>query len=333
VSGREKLALLVLMLLFVVGCGGQPTATPDLVATEVAIQTAAIATLTAEAATAMPSSTPTEPPPPTATVSEPSTPTETATLTPIPTPTPAPPTDERYTVVNVEADDVLNVRSGPGVGNPIVGTIPPYGMEVHVTGAGQQVSGSLWVPIGYQGTTGWVNSHYLARQVGSVDEKAVARAAQIIMALKRENLETLATLVHPDKGLRLSPYTYVRSEDLIFDAARIEDLFADQNVYTWGVFDGTGEPINFTFRQYFDRFIYDVDFARPHVVGFDETIGMGNTINNIAEVYPQAVTIEYHFEGFDPQFTGLDWRSLRVVLESKEGTWYLVGIVHDEWTI
>ena len=58
-----------------------------------------------------------------------------------------------------------------------------------------------------------------------------------------------------------------------------------------------------------------------------------NTINNIAEVYPNAVTIEYHFEGFDPTFAGLDWRSLRLVLEEREDAWYLVGIAHDEWTI
>jgi len=60
---------------------------------------------------------------------------------------------------------------------------------------------------------------------------------------------------------------------------------------------------------------------------------MGNTINNIAEVYPQAITIEYHFEGFDPQFVGLDWRSLLLVLVEKEGAWCLVAVVHDEWTI
>ena len=98
-------------------------------------------------------------------------------------------------------------------------------------------------------------------------------------------------------------------------------------------FDGSGEPINLTFEAYFERFIYDADFARPHAIGYNEIIGAGNTINNIAEVYPNAVTIEYHFEGFDPTFAGLDWRSLRLVLEGKEGTWYLVGIVHDEWTI
>jgi hypothetical protein len=87
-----------------------------------------------------------------------------------------------------------------------------------------------------------------------------------------------------------------------------------------------------TFEAYWARFIYDVDFAQPDAVGYNEVIGTGNKINNIAQVYPQADVVEYYFEGFDPQYKGIDWRSLRLVLEGSEGLWYLVGIVHDEWT-
>jgi uncharacterized protein YraI len=247
---------------------------------------------------------------------------------------------QTYTVVNVASDDVLNVRANAGVAHPIVGTIPPHGMGVEVSGAGEQVDGSLWVPVEYRGITGWVNSNYLAYQVGWVDETVAAQAAGIIMALKDRNLETLSRLVHPDKGVRFSPYTYVRVEpgspegaDLVFSSAHIANFFTDRTIYNWGRFDGSGEPINLIFERYFARFIYDADFARPHAVGYDEVIGRGNTINNTAEVYPNAITIEYHFEGFDPTLAGFDWRSLRLVLEEKEGAWYLVGIVHDEWTI
>ena len=245
-----------------------------------------------------------------------------------------------YTVVNVASDDVLNVRANAGVAHPIVGAIPPQGMGVQVTGAGEQVDGSLWAPIQYGGVTGWVNSNYLAYQAGWVDEAVAAQAAKIIMALKNRNLENLSRLVHPDTGVRFSPYTYVRVEpgspdgaDLVFSSAHIANFFADQTVYNWGHFDGSGNPIDLAFEAYFERFIYDADFARPRAVGYNEIIGRGNTINNIAEVYPSAVTIEYHFEGIDPTYAGLDWKSLRLVLEEKEGAWYLVGLVHDEWTI
>lgn len=48
-ASRSSVTLMVVALLLMVGCGGKPAATPDLVATEVAVQRAAAATLTAEA--------------------------------------------------------------------------------------------------------------------------------------------------------------------------------------------------------------------------------------------------------------------------------------------
>jgi hypothetical protein len=110
-------------------------------------------------------------------------------------------------------------------------------------------------------------------------------------------------------------------------------LPADETLYRWGVFDGSGEPIEMTFLDYYARFIYDADFAWPAAVGFNEIVGAGNTINNLAEVYPQAQVVEFHLPGSDPRFGGLDWRSLRLALEQVGDTWYLVAVVHDEWTI
>ena len=74
--------------------------------------------------------------------------------------------------------------------------------------------------------------------------------------------------------------------------------------------------------------------ALDEAEGFGEQDGrLARTLNNVAEVYPEAVTVEYHVEGSAPELGGLDWRSLRLVFERVEDTWYLVGVVHDEWTI
>jgi len=101
----------------------------------------------------------------------------------------------------------------------------------------------------------------------------------------------------------------------------------------WGAYDGTGDPINLTFEGYYNKFIYDVDFANAKIIGNNTVVGHGNSLINISEVYPGAVFIEYHFPGFDPQYNGMDWRSLRLIFEEKDGAWYIVGIVHDQWTI
>jgi hypothetical protein len=240
----------------------------------------------------------------------------------------------------VALDDVLNVRAAPGVSHAVVGTIPPYGMGVRVTGEGEDVAGSRWVPVTYENVVGWVNSRFLARQVGSLDEQVVVRAHQIVQALRDGDWAAVARRVHPEKGVRFSPYAYVEAgpegsedQDLRFQAEEIEALAAGRAVYRWGRYDGSGEPIDLTFAQYVDRFVYDADFAQPHVVGYGERVGQGNTIDNISEVYPDAVTVEYHFTGFDAQYMGMDWRSLRLVLEQEGGAWYLVAVVHDEWTI
>jgi hypothetical protein len=66
-----------------------------------------------------------------------------------------------YRVVNVASDDVLNVRSQPDLEASIVGTIPPDGTDVQLTGKGVQVGNNFWVPIKYKEITGWVNTNYL----------------------------------------------------------------------------------------------------------------------------------------------------------------------------
>jgi uncharacterized protein YgiM (DUF1202 family) len=280
-----------------------------------------------ETATALPSPSPTA----SATPSPTSTPTHTPTPegTPLPTPEPG-----VYAVVGVRLDDVLNVRAGPGVDNASIGAIAPYGTDVQVLEGGVQIRSAVWVQVAYGHVRGWVNSRYLARQVGQATPEIAERAKAIVSALEDKDLPALAALVHPTKGLRFSPYAYVRlDQDVLLTAAEIAALPGSQDVLRWGRYDGTGDPIDLTVDEYWDRFVYDVDFAKPDVVGYNEAIGRGNTIDNHAEAYPEAFMVEHYLSGFDPQFEGLDWRGLRLVLEKVDDTWYLVGLIHDEWTI
>jgi hypothetical protein len=252
---------------------------------------------------------------------------------------PRPTAPGTYTVVGVALDDVLNVRQGAGVEHAIAGTIPPAGQGVEITTGAQQVDGAVWVPVHYGGLSGWANNAYLAQQVGAVDDALALQAASIVQAMAAGDLAALAAAVHPERGVRFSPYPYVRAEDegdgmdLIFGADQLPGLSEEDTVYVWGRFDGSGEPIERTFAAYWERFVYDADFAHAHVVGYGETVGVSSMVDNIAAVYPQATVVEYHLTGLDPQYEGLDWRSLRLVLCPYEGTWFLVGIVHAEWTI
>jgi hypothetical protein len=160
------------------------------------------------------------------------------------------------------------------------------------------------------------------------------RANEVLSIIKSKDMGKLSEVIHPDKGVRFSPYGHVSKEtDLVFNSTQIKTLAADQKVYNWGSYDGSGEPIELTFADYHKKFVYDVDFLNAKEIGYNKILGMGNTLVNTSEVYPKAIIVEYYFPGFDPQYSGMDWRSLRLAFEKSGNTWYLVGIIHDQWTI
>ena len=171
------------------------------------------------------------------------------------------------------------------------------------------------------------------RLISEAENSVAARADQAIRALSARDMDTLADMANPAWGVRFSPYANVRQEDIVFTPDQLRAAFADSTIYTWGAFDGSGEPIQMTFAGYYDSFIYSQDFANAEQTCFNCVLGKGNSLNNAAEFYPGAVIVEYYFSGFDPQYAGMDWRSLRLVFRQDGDTWYLVGIINDQWTI
>jgi hypothetical protein len=239
--------------------------------------------------------------------------------------------DNLYAVVGVAPDDVLQLRKAPGATSAILGTIPAGSTGIMAIAPAKKIEGELWAPVVYQGLAGWVNASFLAKQSGTPPTGLANAAAQAMHLLKQRDFIHLATLL-PTEGLRFSPYTSVRPEDLTFNPLQVANLADDAKVYHWGIFDGSGKPIDLAFRDYYKRFIYDVNFAQPDEIGFNASLGKGNMINNIAEFYPGAAVVEYHFPGFDPNYDGLDWRSLRLVFALHDQKWALIGIVHDQWS-
>lgn len=160
------------------------------------------------------------------------------------------------------------------------------------------------------------------------------RALEVLGYIRDYDLENLSMAVHPEKGVRFTPYGYVDvDKDLLFNQDEIKGFASDSTKYLWGSYDGTGDPIELTFKDYWKRFIYDEDFVNAKETGYNKRLGQGNSLDNSAKVYKNAIIVEYHFPGFDPQYEGMDWRSLRLVFEKSGDTWYLIGIIHDQWTI
>ena len=165
-------------------------------------------------------------------------------------------------------------------------------------------------------------------------EPVRSRATAVLAAIRDRDPSAVAAFVHPSKGVRLSPYAYVdASEDQVLSPVELVDSWNGGAPRRWGVEDATGEPLEMSCAGYFERFVYDADFMNAGQVSLDRTIGRGNTVNNANQFYPDASIVEYHFPGFEPVYDGMDWRSLRLVFEEVDGTWYLVGIIHDQWTV
>jgi hypothetical protein len=65
-------------------------------------------------------------------------------------------------VIGVSANDVLNVRSGPGTTFAVVARLAPLTDDVVATGRARLLTRSIWWEVMVDGTTGWASSRYLA---------------------------------------------------------------------------------------------------------------------------------------------------------------------------
>lgn len=160
------------------------------------------------------------------------------------------------------------------------------------------------------------------------------RAGQVLESLKTEDYAALSQLVHPQRGVTLTPYSTVDPiRDNVLTQADVAKLATDDQISLWGLYDGSGNPIRCTGTEYFDRYVFNTDYTQAPQVGIDTILISGNALENVTAAYPDGRFVEYHFPGIDPALEGFDWCSLKLVFEEWDNDWYLVGLIHGEWTI
>lgn len=156
----------------------------------------------------------------------------------------------------------------------------------------------------------------------------------ILKALDERDYTTLAGHIHPERGLRFSPYGYVdTSSDQHFSKDAFLDAMKANRLMNWGSYDGSGDPIKLTVTNYFNKFVYDKKYKDAPEVGLNKVVSSGNSLNNLSKIYPNSIFTELYFPGDMKKYNGMDWKSLKLVFLRYEGKPYLVGIVHDQWTI
>ena len=101
----------------------------------------------------------------------------------------------------------------------------------------------------------------------------------------------------------------------------------------WGENDASGDPIKMTLDQFIKQYVYDADYLKADSLKVNQFIGGGNTRNNLLTIYPDCHFTESYFKGFDKKYEGMDWSSLRLVFKRSGDKYFLVAIVHDQWSI
>ncbi|WP_202081174.1 hypothetical protein [Caldalkalibacillus salinus] len=157
------------------------------------------------------------------------------------------------------------------------------------------------------------------------------KAITIIDILARQNAESLAQEVHPEKGVLFSPYVHIQDETVTFDRDQMAAFFEDTNEYTWGLQDGSGHPIEMTPEEYYNNYIFNRDLTQADEVVVDGEEARGSMISNIKEVFPDSRVVEFYLEATEDE---LNWKALNLVFErDDQGRWVLVAIVNDQWTV
>jgi hypothetical protein len=165
------------------------------------------------------------------------------------------------------------------------------------------------------------------------DHAALPVASRAVNALKNRNMPELSTLVHPEKGVSFSPYATLHpGRDVSFTPEQLYVAPRIKRSYVWGEYDGSGEPIDLGFEAYLLRFVFDGDYTAVTPLVNTAPPRTSNTPDNTARLYPNGVVMAYFIPGSEKN-KGMDFHTLRLVLEKYEGKWYLVHIAHDQWTI
>lgn len=154
-------------------------------------------------------------------------------------------------------------------------------------------------------------------------------AEQTVQILSDNDLEALSEIAHSD-GVTFAPYGYFTEDSLTFTPEEIANFYETNETYTWGNYDGSGEPIELTYADYQAEFIYNVDYQNESdEVVYEDIESRGNSLYNFEEFFSDFRAVEFYQAGQDPSVEGLDWSSLILIFQDNK----LRGVAHGQWTI
>lgn len=158
-------------------------------------------------------------------------------------------------------------------------------------------------------------------------------ACAVCRTLQKQDFTSLATFVHPERGVTFTPYSTVNFDtDRTLSAEEMKSFAEDQTTHVWGYLDGRSTRIELTNLDYFGQFVCNVDYTQAPQIGVDRVMTSGNALENVTKAYSGCRFVDFSFPTLDANNQGMDWCSLKLVFEPGATSWQLVGIIHGQWT-
>ena len=178
-------------------------------------------------------------------------------------------------------------------------------------------------------------------ETSSADAELESAATALLASMADGDFTALSQWADTD-GVTFTPYSTVNfASDRRLTPEEIAVIGTDPAVYTWGSYDGSGEAIRMTCREYWDQFVWNANYTTAPDVTVRGSVQQGNSPENADTAYPYAAGlqegscsyVEYHFPGLDHQYDGADWCSLKLVFVRRSGAWKLTGLIHSQMTV
>ena len=166
-----------------------------------------------------------------------------------------------------------------------------------------------------------------------IDTSFIDLANRLIDLLAENNLPEFFMNIHPNKGCTISPYTFIEKTSVNKTLEGYKSCLDTDKTLFWGDYDGSGEPIDMTIKDYFKTFVYDFNYKTESAeIHINKSLSHSNTLNNMSDIFPNADFIEFYQDG-SAEYEGMDWSSLLFYIEKYNNKYYLVAIAHNQWTI
>ncbi|MBM3151753.1 MAG: SH3 domain-containing protein [Chloroflexi bacterium] len=236
-----------------------------------------------------------------------------------------------YAVTLMTVADTLNIRSAPGVDNPLVGSFPASFTGVMRSGPSAWVDPSLWVEVQKPtGGPGWVNSAYLTEYITPAafcaDNRVTALLTDLGAVLHNGDGELLSGLVSPTHGMDVRLWR--ASPPVNFEPVFAQWVFISTWSHNWGA-GASGADVLGSFHEVILPRLLEVYDASYTLTCNDP--GVAATFST--QPWPE----EYHninyYALFKPATPGvdMDWRLWLVGVEYVLGKPYLFSLIHFQW--